>query len=253
VVSWFPASPVSLLLLFPWFSWFFGDHSSLLFVVICLGSSWFLPGSPTTTRLNCCLPGPTPDFGFNSDKWSVDLNISRSFQLLIVLLICPFGELFEYQHGWWQWKSRNISRDVNIKCTNTDECTYWKKLTEGVFHASRTTEPFLYCDRTVRCRQNSCMSLGMHRSNRGTFRPTRCRSRWDYSWEQVEDLLQHCTKRWSSAWAAKVQCLSRSEEYEATFPKEDEKLTNDNINTVSENHPFQEHLIVFLEENSCRK
>ena len=34
---------------------------------------------------------------------------------------------------------------------------------------------------------------------------------------------------------------------EATFPKEDEKLTIDNINTISENHPFQEQLDGFLE------
>ena len=31
-------------------------------------------------------------------------------------------------------KSRNISRDVVTKCTDIDECTYSKKLTEGVFH-----------------------------------------------------------------------------------------------------------------------
>ena len=31
-------------------------------------------------------------------------------------------------------KSRNISKDVVTKCTDIDECTYSKKLTEGVFH-----------------------------------------------------------------------------------------------------------------------
>lgn len=67
-------------------------------------------------------------------------------------------------------KSRNISRDVVTKCFYIDKCTYWKKLTEGVFYVWRKGEPVHSCDRTFRCRQNSCMPLGMHRSHRGTFR-----------------------------------------------------------------------------------
>ena len=49
----------------------------------------------------------------------------------------PFDEIVPVAAREWLEncrESRNISRDVITKCTNIDECTYWKKLSEGVFY-----------------------------------------------------------------------------------------------------------------------